>query len=203
MLTEKEKMLRGKPYHAQDEQLVNERRLARDLLFRFNHLEPSEQEQRIALLRQLLGKTGKVILVEPPFHCDYGYNISVGENFYANFNLVILDCAPVTIGDNAFLAPNISIFTAGHPLHHEPRNRQLEYALSVKIGHNVWLGGNTVINPGVSVGDNSVIGSGSVVTRDIPSGVVAVGNPCRVMRAITEDDMRCYFRKLRFDGNGV
>lgn len=199
MLSEKEKMISGKPYLAQDEELVQERRRTRELIFQFNHLSPSEEETATAILRRVLGKSSDSMHIEPPFHCDYGYNISLGQNFYANFNLIILDCAPVTIGDNAFLAPNISIFTAGHPIHHEARNSQLEYAFPVKIGNNVWLGGNTVLNPGISIGDNSVIGSGSVVTRDIPANVLAVGNPCRVLRPITEDDRLYYFKKLSLE----
>lgn len=136
------------------------------------------------LLKSFLGKTGNNLIIEPPFACDYGYNIEVGENFYANVNLVILDGAKVCIGDNAFIAPNVGIYTAGHPLDAEQRNRGLEYARPVTIGHNVWIGAGVNILPGVTIGDNTVIGAGSVVTKDIPSNVLAVGNPCRVVKEI-------------------
>jgi len=199
MTSEKETMLGGKPYLAYDDELTRERLAAKELLFRFHNLPPAEHERRESLLKQLLGKTGRRFHIEPPFRCDYGYNISLGENFYANYNLLILDCAPVRVGDNAFFAPNVSIYTAGHPVHFEPRNQQLEHAAAVTIGDNVWLGGNAVINPGVSIGDNSVVGAGSVVTRSIPANVVAVGNPCRVLRAITGEDKVHYFKGLRFD----
>ena len=133
MMSEREKMLASKPYVASGTELVKERMAAKELLFRFNNLKPSDQEGGRELLKKLLGKTGRQFAIEPTFRCDYGYNISLGENFYANFNLLILDCAPVQIGDNAFIAPNVSIFTAGHPLHPELRNQQLEYAFPVNI----------------------------------------------------------------------
>ena len=198
MTSEKEKMLAAKPYLSNDAVLVNERLEAKKLLFKLNNIEPSELEEKRNIFLKLLGKTGQNFNIELPFRCDYGYNISLGENFYSNYNLLILDCAPVVIGNNAIIAPNVSIFTAGHPIHSEPRNQQLEYALPVIIGDNVWLGGNTVINPGVRIGENTVIGAGSIVTRDIPANVVAVGNPCRVLREITPADKDCYFRELRF-----
>lgn len=198
MKSEKEKMLTGEVYQAFDAQLVAERQAAKELVFDLNGLHPRETAQREALFRQLLGATGRKFHIELPFRCDYGYNIRVGENFYANYNCTILDCAPVTIGDNVLLAPNVSLFTAGHPLHPVPRNQEYEYAFPITIGHNVWLGGNVVVNPGVRIGDNVVIGSGSVVTKDIPAGVVAVGNPCRVVRPITDDDQAYYYKQLRF-----
>jgi maltose O-acetyltransferase len=128
--------------------------------------------------------------IEPPFHCDYGCNIEIGENFYANYNLVILDCAKVTIGDNVLIGPNVGIYTAGHPLHFELRKEELEFASPITIEDNVWIGGNVVLNPGVTIGRNSVIGSGSVVTKDTLANVVAAGNPCRVIREITDADKR-------------
>ena len=136
------------------------------------------------LLKRLLGKTGENLIIEPPFACDYGYNIEVGENFYANVNLVILDGAKVRIGDNAFIAPNVGIYTAGHPLDASDRNKGLEYAYPITIGDNVWIGAGAIILPGVTIGDNVVIGAGSVVTKDIPACSLAVGNPCRVIRKI-------------------
>jgi acetyltransferase-like isoleucine patch superfamily enzyme len=188
MESQKERMLAGKPYLAFDTVLFNERQHAKNLLHAFNTLPPGAVEERNQILLNLLGKTGKEFFIEPPFRCDYGYNISLGENFYANYNLIILDCARVIIGDNVFTGPNVGIYTAGHPVHHEMRNSGYEYALPVTIGNNVWLGGHVVINPGVTIGENSVIGSGSVVTRDIPAGVVAAGNPCRVIRRITDEE---------------
>ena len=179
-MTEKDKMLAGKAYLASEEQLVKERQYAKQVLFKFNNMDPVLVEERHNLLRELLGQTKENFYFEPPFRCDYGYNIEIGNNFYANYNLTILDCAKVKIGDNVLIAPNVSLFTAGHPIHHEPRNQEYEYALPIMIGNNVWIGGNTVVNPGVKIGDNCVIGSGSVVTKDIPANSIAVGNPCRV-----------------------
>lgn len=186
-MTEKDKCRQGLLYDANyDAELLKERENAKEVLFEYNRLRPSQQEERSRLLKQLLGKTGKELIIEPPFACDYGYNIEVGENFYANVNLVILDGAKVSIGDNVFLAPTVGIYTAGHPLDVAQRNRGLEYAYPVTIGNNVWIGAGAHILPGVKIGDNTVIGAGSVVTKDIPSGVLAVGNPCRVVRRIEE-----------------
>jgi acetyltransferase-like isoleucine patch superfamily enzyme len=198
MKTEKEKMLAGEPYIASDAQLVQERLKAREIVFEINQLSPRKANERAELFRQLLGKSGEHFLIEPPFHCDYGYNIELGENFFANFNLIILDCAKVTIGDYVFAGPNVGLYTAGHPVHHEPRNREYEYAIPITIGNNVWIGGNVVIGPGIRVGDNTVIGAGSIVTHDIPPGVIAVGNPCRVLREIKEADKQYYFRERKF-----
>lgn len=188
MLSEKEKMLSGKPYNAMDEELTRDRLRARQLVFAFNTQPPGQWHQRPALLQELLGTMGKEPIIEPPFHCDYGYNIHAGDFFFANFNLVILDCAPVHIGDHVFIGPGVGIYTATHPLLSSERSQGLEYALPIRIGNHVWIGGQVVINPGVSIGDHCVIGSGSVVTRDIPPGVVAAGNPCRVIRPIGPED---------------
>ena len=147
----------------------------------------------------LCGRTGQHLHIEEPFHCDLGYNIEVGEWFYANYNCVILDVCRVTIGDNVMFAPNVAIYAAGHPVHPAARNSGYEYGQPVAIGNNVWLGGNTVVTPGVTIGDNVVVGAGSVVTRDIPANVVAAGNPCRVLRAITEADADYYFKDRKFD----
>jgi acetyltransferase-like isoleucine patch superfamily enzyme len=200
MLTEKEKMLAGMPYRAFGEELTKERQYAKEVLFAYNNLPPDRITERDEMLAGLFAATGVSFFIEPPFRCDYGYNIRIGDHFYANYNCTILDCAPVTIGNNVMFAPNVSLFTAGHPIHPEPRNKGYEYAFPIRIGNSVWIGGNTVINPGVSIGDNAVIGAGSVVTKDIPANVVAVGNPCRVIRSVTEEDRPYYFRKLRFDG---
>lgn len=185
MDSEKNKCRRGELYDANyDAELVAERQVCKDLCHEYNHLRPSLTDERERLLRRLLGRTGKNILIEQPFYCDYGYNISVGENFYANVNCVILDGAPVTFGDNVFVAPNCGFYTAGHPFDVEQRNRGLEYARPIAVGSNVWIGAQVCVLPGVRIGDNCVIGAGSVVTRDIPAGSVAVGNPCRVIRRL-------------------
>jgi acetyltransferase-like isoleucine patch superfamily enzyme len=185
-MTEKEKMLAGEYYFSSDKELTKERTLAREQIYIFNHSKPDAIKERQRILRSLFGQTDGGVLVEPPFHCDYGYNIHVGKQFYANFNLVILDCAKVIIGDNVFFGPNVSLFTATHPLDAKRRNKGLEQALPITIGNNVWIGGNVVINPGVTIGDNAVIGSGSVVTKSIPAHSLAVGNPCRVIRSLTD-----------------
>lgn len=192
--TEKEKMLSGQAYKADDATLTKERLKAREVIFEFNQLAPKQIKQRKSLLKQLFGKTDTQFYIEPPFRCDYGYNIEIGQHFYANFNLVILDCAKVNIGENVFIGPNVAIYTAGHPMHPHLRNQAYEWAMPISIGHNVWIGGNTIINPGVEIGSNSVIGSGSVVTKNIPDYVFAAGNPCRVIRPITEADKDFYYK---------
>ena len=199
MKTDKEKMLAGEPYLAFCNELVTERARAKEILFEYNNLYPSEMEKRTEILKHFLGATGKQLLIEQPFRCDYGYNIRVGENFYANMGCTILDEALVTFGDNVLLAPNVSIYTAGHAVNVAQRVAGWEYAYPVTVGHNVWIGGNVVILPGVSIGDNSIIGGGSVVTKDIPDNAIAVGNPCRVIRYITEEDRKYYFKDREFD----
>lgn len=199
MKSEKEKMISGKPYKAFGDELLAERQYAKEMIFDFNSLRPNQIDERNEILKRLLGKTKDKYFIEPPFRCDYGYNIEIGENFYSNYNLIILDCAPVKIGDNVLIGPNVSIYTAGHPIHYEIRNQEYEYAFPVIIGDNVWIGGNVVINPGVSIGENSVIGSGSVVTKDIPNNVIAIGNPCKVLRVITDDDRHYYFKNLKIE----
>lgn len=185
MRTEKEKMLAGMPYDANnDRALIAERQMCKELCHKYNLLPPSQTEEREGLLRRLLGRTGEHFLIEQPFYCDYGYNIEIGENFYANVNCVILDGAKVTFGDNVFVAPNCGFYTAGHPLDVEQRNSGLEYARPITIGSNVWIGAQVCVLPGVTVGEGSVIGAGSVVTKDIPAHVLAVGNPCRVIRGL-------------------
>lgn len=199
MASEKTKMITGKPYLAFEKELVTERQFARDLVFEFNTLGPRENKKRKQILKRLFGKTQKNFFIEPPFHCDYGYQIEIGDNFYANFNLVVLDCAKVIFGDNVFIGPNVGIYTAGHPIHAEKRNEGYEHAFPITIGNNVWIGGHVVINPDITIGDNTVIASGSVVTKDIPANVIAMGNPCKVYREITEEDKLYYFKKLSFE----
>lgn len=198
-LTEKQKMLAGKAYQAGDKELSSDRLKAREIVFEFNSLPPKQIKQRKQLLKRLFGKTETMFYVEPPFRCDYGYNIEIGGHFYANFNLVILDCAKVSIGNNVFIAPNVAIYTAGHPMHAHLRDQEYEWAQEITIGNSVWIGGNVVINPGVKIGSNVVIGSGSIVTRDIPDNVFAAGNPCKVIRQITDDDKDFYYKKLKLD----
>ncbi|MEE1946018.1 sugar O-acetyltransferase [Pedobacter sp. KR3-3] len=198
-LSEKEKMLSGKAYQAGDTTLAKERLKAREIVFEFNNLAPKFIKQRKELLRRLFGKTEKMFYVEPPFRCDYGYNIEIGDNFYANFNLVILDCAKVSIGNNVFIAPNVAIYTAGHPIHPHLRNQEFEWAQPITIGDSVWIGGNVVINAGVKIGNNTVIGSGSVVIKDIPDNVLAAGNPCKVIRPITDADKDYYYKQFKLD----
>lgn len=184
-MTEKEKCRLGLLYDANyDADILADRDKAKELLYDYNRLRPSQKEEKIEALRTLLGKAGESPIIEPPFACDYGYNIEVGDHFFANMNCVILDGAKVTIGHHAFIAPNVGIYTAGHPLDAEQRNRGLEYAYPVTIGNNVWIGAGVSILPGVTIGDNVVIGAGSVVAKDIPSNTLAVGNPCRVIREI-------------------
>ena len=197
-MNQKERMLKGLPYLANEDGLFEERQRAKELCYRINNCEPSDFDMRNRYLRVLLNNSSEKIYIEPPFRCDYGSNIYIGDNFYANYNLTVLDCAKVTIGENVLIGPNVCITTAGHPIHYLSR-RKYEYADEIAIGNNVWIGANVVINPGVKIGDNSVIGSGSVVTKDIPSDVVAVGNPCKVLREITDEDREYYYKDKKFD----
>ncbi len=192
-MTEKERMLAGKLYIANDEELARMNLKKTKLLRQFNNCD--DYNERKALIKQLMGRIGETFNIEPPLRMDYGCNTYIGNNFYANCELIILDVARVFIGDNVFIGPRVSIFTAGHPLDSKVRNTNLEFGKEIKIGNNVWIGGQTVINPGVKIGNDVVIGSGSVVTKDIPDGVVAVGNPCKVLRKITSEDSK-YWEKL-------
>ncbi len=182
MKTEKQKMQDGSLYNADDEELIQERLKAKEVLYKYNQTAPSDRKGQERIISGLLGGHGDNLRIVAPFYCDYGYNIHVGNNFFANFGCTILDGAEVHIGNNVFLGPNVNIYTATHPLDAESRNQGLEYAYPVTIGDNVWVGGNVVINPGISIGKNSVIGSGSVVTKDIPDHVLAAGNPCRIIK---------------------
>lgn len=193
METEKEKAKAGKLYDANyDAELIAERAICKERYFTLNNLSPSQKTEREQLVRQLLGKAGKNIAIESPFYCDYGYNIEVGDNCFFNMNCVILDGAKVTFGDNVFVAPSCGFYTAGHPLDVERRNAGLEYAYPITVGNNVWIGAQACILPGVTIGDNSVIAAGSVVNKSIPPNVLAAGNPCRVIREITDEDKRKY-----------
>ncbi|MCY4779447.1 sugar O-acetyltransferase [Sphingobacterium sp. UT-1RO-CII-1] len=184
----KQKMISGDPYQANGRELFDDRQRAKQALQTLNLLDPSKIKERNSIIKNLLGKTAKGFFIEPPFRCDYGYNIEVGNAFYANYNLTILDSAPVIIGNNVLIGPNVSLFTASHPIDSSLRIKGWEIAKPITIEDAVWIGGNTVINPGVTIGAGTVIGSGSVVTKNIPAGVVAAGNPCRIIRKITDQD---------------
>lgn len=181
-----------------DEAVMEEQRRSRTVLQRLNTIDMSDFEGIAALVRELL-QTQEDPFINPPFYCDYGNHIKVGKNFYANYNCTFLDVATITFGDNCLLGPNVAIYTAGHPVHPHSRNSRYEYGIAVTIGNDVWLGGNTVVCPGVTIGDGCVIGAGSVVTKDIPPYSIAAGNPCRVIRTITDEDRKYYFRDRVFD----
>lgn len=181
-----------------DGEVLEEQKRARRLTQKLNMADRSDFETIGEIVKELFGKSDGAF-INPPFYCDYGNHIEVGKNFFANYNCTILDVAKVVIGDNCQLAPNVAIYTAGHPVHPDTRNTAYEYGIEVTIGDNVWIGGNTVICPGVHIGSNTVIGAGSVVTKDIPDWVIAAGNPCRVIRKITEADRKFYFRDREFD----
>jgi len=184
-MNEKQKMLAGEMYQANyDEDLFFERQKAKDLCYEYNNIKPSDLKTREKVMRQILGKIDGEFFIEQPFMCDYGYNIEIGENFYSNHNLIMLDANKIKFGNNVFIAPNCGFYTSGHPLDSKSRNKGLEYAKPIEIGNNVWIGGNVIVLPGVKIGNNSVIGAGSVVNKDIPANVVAVGNPCKVIKQI-------------------
>lgn len=183
-MTEKEKMISGQLYYSFDKELYELRIKAREINEEFNRTPVKEEEKRKAIIQKLFGSIKENIYVEPTFHCDYGFNIHVGNNFYMNFDCVILDACEVKIGDNCMIAPKVGIFTATHPIDAVTRNSGLEYAKPITIGNNCWIGGNSTINPGVILGDNVVVASGSVVTKSFESNVVIAGNPARVIKII-------------------
>lgn len=183
-LSEREKMIRGELYSAADPELSASRARARLLLHRLNGGKPTEAAERASLLGELLARVGPGLILEPPFLCDYGWNIRIGANAYINFGCVILDCAAVRIGDDVNFGPGVHLYTATHPVDAAVRRAGLEVARPIDIGDGAWLGGGAIVLPGVSIGANSAIGAGAVVTRDVPSNVVAAGNPCRVLREL-------------------
>lgn len=182
-------MIAGLAYDPYDQELIEGRKRARILLRELSAIPYENEPERKKLFRKLFGQTGSDFFIENTFTCDYGYNIYWGENAYANFDCIFLDAAPIYIGKNVMLAPAVKVFTATHPIDYKLRNSGIEYAKQIVINDNVWIGGGAIINPGVSIGENTVIGSGSVVTKDIPANVVAAGNPCRVIREIRQNDL--------------
>ena len=183
----------------QEQELDAERKRCKEVMFDYNNTRPSEDEKRTAILKRILGDCGDHVFIENPVHMSYGTHVHLGEHFYANFNLVIVDDMDVYIGDRVMIGPNVTICTTGHPVYPLYREMVAHYSLPIHIGNNVWIGANSVVLPGVTIGDNTVIGAGSIVTRDIPANVVAVGNPCRVMRPISERDREYYFRDRKVD----
>ncbi len=183
----------------QEQELDAERKRCKEVMFDYNNTRPSEDEKRTAILKGILGDCGDHVFIENPVHMSYGTHVHLGEHFYANFNLVIVDDMDVYIGDRVMIGPNVTICTTGHPVYPLYREMVAHYSLPIHIGNNVWIGANSVVLPGVTIGDNTVIGAGSIVTRDIPANVVAVGNPCRVMRPISDRDREYYFRDRKVD----
>lgn len=197
-MNNKEKMLNGFLYDGSKDGLAEDRSSNWILIQKYNNWPVSDIKGLDLLAKEILGSSKSKIRIKPPFYCDYGYNIYVGENFFANYNLTILDTAPIHIGDNVKIGPNVSIFAAGHPIDPIIRSSSMEFGQEIHIGNNVWIGGNTVVNPGVKIGNNTVIGSGSVVTENIPNNVVAAGNPCKIIRKISKQDKLYYFKNRKY-----
>jgi len=196
-MTNKERRDAQLPYIS-DESVYEEQKRARILTQKLNTMDRSDYEGITKVIQELL-QTEETPFINPPFYCDYGNHIKVGKNFFCNYNCTMLDVGRITFGDNCLLAPNVAIYTAGHPIHPDSRNSLYEYGIDVTVGDNVWIGGNVVIMPGVNIGSNCVIGAGSVVTKDIPAWSIAAGNPARVIRTITEEDKKYYYKDRVFD----
>lgn len=188
----------GLPYRC-DAAMLAEQSLCRRKLAQFNSCPFEEKERMEFLIRDIFGAVGAEPWINAPFYCDYGYNIYIGDHFICNYNCVMLDVAPIIIGNNVQIAPNVTISTAGHPVHPETRATQYEYGRTIRIGDDVWIGAGVTINPGISIGSGAVIGSGSVITRDISPMIIAAGNPCRPIRQITEADRYTYYKNEEFD----
>lgn len=188
-MNEREKMLNGHLYQSYDKELYRDREICKGLLYEYNHLSPMKKQDRDYILKKIINCKGE-LCIEQPFYCSYGYNIEIGYNFYSDVNLTILDQNKVYIGDNVIMGPNVNIYTSSYPYHEVQRSKGYEYALPVHIYDNVWIGGNVTILPGVKINKGAIIGAGSVVTHDIPPYVIAAGNPCEVIRCITEKDVK-------------
>lgn len=195
----KERMKSGKIYFCTDEELAKEQLRCLDRLYDFNQTRPSEMPKRMALLKEILAEVGENCYVEPPLHANWGCHTHFGNNVYANFNLTLVDDTDIYVGDGVLFGPNVVVAVAGHPVDPELRRKVAQFNLPVHIGNNVWIGAGAIILPGIAIGDNSVIGAGSVVTKDIPANVVAVGNPCRVLREIGEHDREYYWRDRKIE----
>ena len=196
----RERMYGQKLYYCNDEDLMREQMKALELLYDFNKTRPSEQDKREKILKKMFAEIGDDCYIEPPFHANWGgKNVHFGNGVYANFNLTMVDDCDIFVGNNVMFGPNVTVSAGTHPIHPELRSKQAQYNIPIHIGNNVWIGANSVILPGVNIGDNSVIGAGSIVTKDIPSNVIAVGNPCRVLREINENDMKYYYRDMKID----
>ncbi|MBQ8145590.1 MAG: sugar O-acetyltransferase [Clostridia bacterium] len=199
-MTQKERMEKGLVYYCADSEIMDDQVLCLEKLYDYNQTRPLEGEKRIALLKSMFASVGEGAYIEPPLHANWGgKRVHLGKNVYANFNLTLVDDAPIYIGNDCMLGPNVVIATAGHPIDPELRAKVTQYNKEVHIGNNVWLGAGVVVMPGVTIGDNSVIGAGSIVTRDIPSGVVAFGNPCKVFRQIGEKDKKYFYKNEEID----
>ena len=195
----KERMKSGRLYFCTDEELAREQLKCLDRLYDFNQTRPSEMEKRSALLKEILAEVGENCYVEPPLHANWGIHTHFGRNVYANFNLTLVDDTDIFVGDSVMFGPNVVVATAGHPIDPELRRKVAQFNVPVRIGSNVWIGAGAILLPGVTVGENSVIGAGSVVTHDIPPNVVAVGNPCRVLREISDRDREYYYKNRKID----
>ena len=195
----KERMKSGKIYFCTDEELAKEQLRCLDRLYDFNQTRPSEMPKRMALLKEILAEVGENCYVEPPLHANWGCHTHFGNNVYANFNLTLVDDTDIYVGDSVLFGPNVVVAVAGHPVDPELRRKVAQFNLPVHIGNNVWIGAGAIILPGIAIGDNSVIGAGSVVTKDVPANVVAVGNPCRVLREIGEHDREYYWRDRKIE----
>ena len=199
-MTDREKIHSGKIYYPSGDEIMNEQLGYVDKLYDFNATRPTELKKREVLLKEMFAEIGENCYIEPPFHANWGgHHVHFGDNVYANFNLTMVDDTHIYVGDCTMFGPNVTIATAGHPIDPELRAKAYQYNMPVHIGKNCWLGAGAIVLPGVTIGDNTVIGAGSVVTKDIPSNVVAVGNPCKVLRPISEHDKEYYFKDRKID----
>ncbi len=203
-MTEKEKLHSGQIYYPSSDEIMGEQLLCLEKLYDFNATRPLEQEKRGKMLREMFAEIGEGCYIEPPLRANWGgKHVHFGKMVYANFNLTLVDDTHIYVGDYTLIGPNVTIATAGHPINPELREKAYQFNRSVKIGRNCWIGAGAVIVPGVTIGDNTVIGAGSIVTKDIPANVVAVGNPCRVLREISDHDKEYYFKDCKIDYNSI